>query len=311
MIETRWDSFGGRGLFAMTAIPQGTPMLAIPERNVVYEAASGSFVDRVVDQLPFRNDTVSQRGAWSLGAILATWKLARDHNPISESTIMMERLGITMSAADYAGSLPWKETQWQLPILWDAVTLHQSLIYGCEEVVNARSSSDELTEVLQRDMLDTCHKAQCLVMNLQKTGACLAQELEPALKEEGLTVSPLNVLHACEQSMALVYSRSLLHSSSGKLALIPTIDFANHHASPNAYLQNTVDGVTLVAKESIALDEEITITYGLDSGNGDRSPCAFSSYGFVPQTLANSKDVGGKALQAAIRWGQKTAKRGR
>jgi hypothetical protein len=89
--------------------------------------------------------------------------------------------------------------------------------------------------------------------------------------------------------------------------MFPTIDSANHHATPNAETKsdpNNQGGVLLVACRPIQKDEEITITYGLEDANAGIS---FSGYGFVPHGLAQ-KSAADKALQLAAMKGQEIAK---
>jgi hypothetical protein len=76
-------------------------------------------------------------------------------------------------------------------------------------------------------------------------------------------------------------SRSLELPRSGE-AMVPCLDFANHSSNPNAYYEETGDGVVLLLRpgHTIEKEGEITISYGEDKSAAEM----LFSYGFVDES---------------------------
>ena len=288
LVEFRSDAFGGTGLFAVDSIDAGVPILKTATDDVIFGVDASSLIDReVVDQLSSTKDTLAQRGAWSIAAALATFRLLP--NSIS--------LGVPMSVARNAAALPWTDCQWQLPLLWPEEILDQALINGFEEAVDDGEAKREE----ESEIFSVLLEAKKRVQNLRQLGDRLAQKLGPVVQENGSNASEEEILLACRQGMALVMSRTC-QDSSGRLALLPTLDCANHAGEPNCGFSDTGSGVALVSTRSIAAGEQCYISYGIL-----HLSAAFAGYGFIPDHLV--VDPAARALQCAAICGQKLARK--
>lgn len=297
VVEKRRDTFGGSGLFAIHAIETGTPLITVPHDDVIYGTARNIIVDEIVDSVSGHSDTIGERGIWSISASLACWKLLKDHDLMADSSL--HRIGVSPAITRYASTLPWNESLWQLPVLWTAEVLDKSLIHGFD---HAMDCDEDVQEVEQ-----ACMEAKMRVKNLRRHGDSLSRRLGQQLRMHGLLpkgASAESLRLICQQAEALVFSRTFLHSS-GKVALLPTIDCANHSVEPNASFRDTEDGVTLQSTRPITSNEEVVITYGLEQGN---CAMAFAGYGFIPLGML-AKNVGGNALSSAAGKGQELTKK--
>jgi hypothetical protein len=295
LVETRRDQYGGTGLFSKSAVNKGEPLIAVTLSERVLEATPLSVIDTVVDKLAMRKEDKydAKRGSWSIGATLATWKLLNDGNMASEDNLHL--LGVSTATHSYAKTLPWEKIKWQLPILWDSNVFFQSIIEGCEQVTESGQDVSQEAEKM-------CRQVSRMTDYFHYIGHFLAGELGLVLEKKGFHFLQSDIEKACEHSLALVFSRAFT-CSSGEIVMLPTIDVANHNNVPNAILQNTKHGLTLLAAESISLNQEITISYGFEEGE----PNAFAGYGFIPNGWPAGSD-GEKALQQAILWGQERTK---
>jgi len=259
--ETRTDAFGGTGLFAVAAAEKGDTLVSIGSGVVLYGAEPDSQVQHMVDKelIGERDESAAQRGAWSIAASIAAWKVQRG-----------QATGLSTMTLDSLDALPWTRAAWQLPSLWSGKVLNDALIQGSKEAT-ARSPEAE------DDILDACFDAKQRTVSLKEAAKKLASGLATIFPELDLTA----LLSASRISLALVLSRSILHTASGKIAMLPVLDCANHAQSPVATFADAAagGGVSLLATEDIAADQEITVAYGDFSA----SPAScFSTYGFVP-----------------------------
>ena len=320
-VELRLDPHGGTGLYANEAIQAGQTLNVMAQKDVVFRADEHSVIGTVIEKffgLPPDGETNGFTESCSIGATLASWKLLADSNHRKHS-------GIRDTTAYHASTLPWEQARWQLPLLWSDEVLDQALEYGQQQALflleeeeqesppqgnhpNYNTYSQQQQQQQKEDIQQACESAKRQVLNFQLAAACLAEELGPALqKQYGMDSTPAEVSLVCHQALALVFSRTFLHAATGEKCMFPTIDSANHHATPNAETKSDPHhpgGVLLVACRPIQKDEEITITYGLEDANAGIS---FSGYGFVPNGMAQNS-VADKALQLAARKGQDIAK---
>jgi hypothetical protein len=322
--ERRMDGFGGYGLFTNEAVVAGQNLLTIVGSTVVFAAAKGTLIDDIADTVSIEGDTYDQRCAWSIGASLATWRLLRDHPHVNENgdiadeTIAHNFVGISTAMNDHAESLPWRDSQWQLPSLWSTETLDAALIHGFKCVAE-NFDKDSTASLITIE--SACVEAKQRVTRLRTVAYKLSGAVREHVQVRGGLIENAGFADidlACLQAMAMVFSRSCKHIS-GKLALLPTIDCANHSTTPNARInsdQYQVDGesdnVILEATEAIDINMEVTISYGIEMGDNhpaereSHGPASFAVYGFIPSGLTNCQ--GSRALQAAAIWGQQLSK---
>jgi hypothetical protein len=213
--------------------------------------------------------------------VLASWKLR-------ESSLS----GLSDTTLIHIQDLPWIKCAWQLPVLWTKDIIDEALAEGASLAIKEHPESEQ-------EIIQACLDAKHRTLNRQSGANKLARVLEGILVNDHAETS---IQRASTLALAFVISRTCLHKS-GKLAMLPVLDCANHASSPVAVFTDAPTGVSLTALEALTENQEVTISYSSMEGRGPAT--FFSSYGFIPD---GDDEAIERALHLALLTGQKLSK---